>query len=155
MLGDGDLEPSLDLFEAVASEGLWLATEAPVDRSEVALGWQDLLATGEGTLLVADEDGAPVGLAAMVGKTEPEMGVLVRADRRGLGIGEALVEACIAWARERGGRKVVLHVYAHDAAAVALYRKHGFEERGAPRRSRRRNGEVWEARRMVKELARR
>ncbi len=151
-LCDEDLEASLDLFEAVAAEGVWLATEAPVKRREVALGWRDLLATAEGTLLVADEGGAPVGLAAMVGKAAPELGVLVRADRRRRGIGDALVEACFAWARERGAREVVLHVFAHDGAALALYRKHGFEEQGAPRPCRRRNGEVWEAARMVKEL---
>ncbi len=148
-----DVETSLDLFESVAAEGLWLATEAPIDRREVALGWRDLLATGEGTLLVAEEGGAPVGLAALVGKRAPELGMLVRSDRGRRGIGDALVEACIAWARGRGAREIVLHVFAHDHAAIALYRKHGFEERaGAPRSYRRRNGERWDAIRMARTL---
>jgi GNAT superfamily N-acetyltransferase len=152
-LADTDIEATLDLFETVAAEGLWLATEAPVDRREVAARWRDLLATGEGTLLVAEERGEPVGLAAMVGTAAPELGMLVRADRRRQGIGDALVEACIAWARGRGAREIVLYVFDHNPAAVALYRKHGFDERPNVRRScRRRSGERWEATRMVKAL---
>ncbi len=147
------MKACLDLFEAVAAEGLWLATEAPIYRREVAARWRDLLDTGEGTLLLAEEDGAPVGLAAVVGKFTPELGMLVRADRRRRGIGDALVEACVDWARAQRAREIVLHVFEHNPAAVALYRKHGFEERpGARRAYRRRNGEQWGAIRMVKTL---
>ncbi len=151
---DADVEAALDLFAAVAAEGRWLATEAPFDRAEVRARWADLVATGEGTILVAvDEGGAPVGLAAMVGTSAPELGMLVRVDRRRQGVGDALVAACVAWAREEGARRVVLHVFPHNAAAVALYRKHGFEERGVVRAGYpRRSGERWDAIRMVLEL---
>jgi putative acetyltransferase len=48
---------------------------------------------------------------------------------------------------------VVLHVFPHNAAAIALYEKHGFGMRGTLRRGyRRRSGEEWDAFRMVKEL---
>jgi len=152
-LEDADIEAALDLFAAVAGERLWLATEAPVDRREVRARWKDLLSTGEGTLLVAKDAGALVGLAAMVGRTEPELGMLVRSDRRRQGVGAALVEACVAWARDRGARCVVLHVFPHNAAAIALYEKHGFVARGFVRRGYlRRNGERWDAIRMVREL---
>jgi ribosomal protein S18 acetylase RimI-like enzyme len=152
-LEDADVEPALDLFAAVAAEGRWLATEAPVDRRDVRARWRELLLSGEGTLLVADEDGAPVGLAAMVGRREPELGMLVHAGRRRQGVGDALVRACIAWAKERGARRIVLHVFPHNAGAIALYEKHGFVDRGIVRRGyRRKNGERWDAFRMVKEL---
>ena len=152
-LAAADLEAALDLFEAVAAEGRWLATEAPVDRREVRARWRALATSGEGTLLVAVDQAAPVGVAAMVGRVEPELGMAVRADRRGRGIGHALVLACVAWARARGAARVVLHVFPHNAAAIALYRKHGFELRGvAPGGFRRRSGERWEALRMVREL---
>jgi ribosomal protein S18 acetylase RimI-like enzyme len=152
-LEDADVEAALDLFAAVAGEGLWLATEAPIDRREVRGRWRDLLESDEGTLLVADDGGAVVGLAAVVGHAEPELGMLVRADRRRQGVGAALVEASVAWARGRGARRVVLHVFLHNPAAIALYQKHGFVERGIVRRGyRRRSGERWDALRMVREI---
>jgi RimJ/RimL family protein N-acetyltransferase len=47
----------------------------------------------------------------------------------------------------------VLHVFPHNEGAIALYEKHGFVHRGMVRRSyRRRNGEHWDAYRMVREL---
>lgn len=153
VLADADLGPCLDLFEAVAAEGRWLANEPPIDRKEVGARWKELLRTGEGTILVADEDGAPVGLAAMVGLFSPELGMLVRADRRRQGVGEALVLACLDWARRRGAREVVLHVFPHNTGAIALYLKLGFEERGVVRGAYpRRNGERWDAIKMVKDL---
>ena len=153
-MAEPDVEGCLDLFEAVASEGPWLATEAPIDRRTVAEGWRALLSTGEGTVLLADEDGVPVGLAAMAGRRAPEMGMLVRADRRRQGVGQLLVAACVEWARSRGSAEVVLHVFPHNPAALALYRKNGFEERAfVPHAYRRRNGEKWDAIRMSRPLA--
>jgi ribosomal-protein-alanine N-acetyltransferase len=150
---EADVEAALDLFGAVAAEGVWLATEAPLDRREVRARWRDLMDTAEGTILVAEDGGEPVGLAAMVGRTEPELGMLVRADRRRRGVGDALVVAAVAWARRHGARRVVLHVFPHNGAAIALYEKHGFGARGTVQRGyRRRNGEEWDAIRMVKEL---
>jgi ribosomal protein S18 acetylase RimI-like enzyme len=149
---DGDFEEALDLFAAVSAEGLWLATEAPIDRREVRARWRDLLECGEGTILVAD-DGAIVGMAAMLGGAEPELGMLVRADRRRQGVGAALVEGCVAWAEGRGARRIVLHVFPHNEAAIALYHDQGFVVRGkVPRAYARKSGEAWDAIRMVKEL---
>jgi ribosomal protein S18 acetylase RimI-like enzyme len=153
-LAEADLEPSLDLFEEVAAEGRWLANELPVDRREVAARWRDLLRTGEGTLLVAGDGGPPAGLAAMVGLDAPELGMLVRADLRGRGVGDALVLAAVAWAEGRGAREVVLHVFPHNVAAIALYRKHGFQDREVLRAAYpRRNGDRWDALRMVLPLS--
>jgi [ribosomal protein S18]-alanine N-acetyltransferase len=152
-VAEPDLEPCLDLFESVAAEGIWLATEAPIDRAEVRARWVDLLQTGEGTLFVAEDGPSPAGLAAMVGLMSPELGMLVRGGRRGQGIGEALVRACVSWASGRGAREVILHVFPHNAAAIALYRKHGFEEQGLVRGAYpRRNGEKWDAIKMAKPL---
>jgi RimJ/RimL family protein N-acetyltransferase len=150
---DGDFEEALDLFAAVAAEGRWLATEAPIDRREVRARWRDLLSTGEGAILVADDGGPIVGLAAMVGRAEPELGMLVRADRRRRGVGAAILEACVAWAESRSARRIVLHVFPHNEAAIALYHAHGFVERGTVRKGYpRRSGEAWDAIRMVREL---
>lgn len=152
-LEPADLERCLDLFEAVAAEGRWIATEPPVDRREVRARWTALLEVGPGTLLVAERDGACAGIVVMVGLPSPELGMLVAAPHRRHGVGDALLEAAIEWARGAGACEVVLHVFPHNAAAIALYRKHGFEPRGFARRGfPRRSGEVWDAIRMVKDL---
>jgi GNAT superfamily N-acetyltransferase len=149
-LADADLEPCLDLFEAVAAEGLWIASEPPIVRREVRARWRDLIATGEGTILVAEDGGPPAGLAAMVGLWRPELGMLVRAERRRQGVGDALVRACVEWARGRGAREVILRVFPHNPGAIALYRKHGFVDRGLARGAYpRKNGESWDALEMA------
>jgi ribosomal protein S18 acetylase RimI-like enzyme len=153
-LAEAEVERGLDLFEAVAAEGRWLATEVPLDRREVGETWRDLLASGQGTILVAEEGGGTlVGLAVLAGTSAPELGMLVREDRRRQGVGDGLVQACVAWARARGASAIVLQVFAHNEAAIALYRKHGFEARAPyPRSYRRRSGDRWLAIRMVKPL---
>jgi RimJ/RimL family protein N-acetyltransferase len=149
-----DMEACLDLFEAVAAERRWLASEPPLDRREVRARWRSLLATGTGTLLVALEGTRPVGLAALVGLLQPELGVLVAADRRGRGVGAALLEASLAWASAVSAEEVVLHVFTTNTAAIALYLRHGFEERGRLAGAcLRASGERWDAIRMVRPMA--
>ncbi len=152
----GDLPACLDLFSQVAEEGRWIATEGPVDRREVRRRWEDLLRTGDGTLLLAEvgEGGGPVGLAALVGRARPELGMLVAPGSRRRGVGSALLAACIQWARAAGAAELVLHVFPHNDAARALYRKLGFEERGRILRAyARTSGERWDAIRMVRRIA--
>jgi RimJ/RimL family protein N-acetyltransferase len=154
-LEEPDLPACLALFEAVVGEGEWLASEPPVDTKEVRERWLALLASGEGTLLIAEPEqgGPPVGLAALVGRTSPELGMLVAREARRRGAGAALLDAATEWARRAGAREIVLHVFPHNTAAQALYRKHGFEEHGVLRRAYpRRSGERWDAIRMVKRL---
>jgi ribosomal protein S18 acetylase RimI-like enzyme len=50
----------------------------------------------------------------------------VRADARRTGLGDALVEAALARARERGCARVELDVNEANPAALALYERHGF-----------------------------
>jgi ribosomal protein S18 acetylase RimI-like enzyme len=78
----------------------------------------------------------------------------VRVDRRRQGVGDALVLAALARARALGARRVVLQVFPHNTAAVALYRKHGFVPRGlVPGGVARRSGERWDALVMERELS--
>jgi ribosomal protein S18 acetylase RimI-like enzyme len=52
----------------------------------------------------------------------------------GIGAGRALVEALIELARERGGRRVTLRVFAANERAQRLYERLGFEVEGVLRR---------------------
>ena len=58
------------------------------------------------------------------------LGIAVAADRRGRGIGTALMAEAFRWARSVGVEKLVLSVYPHNDAAIALYRRFGFVEEG-------------------------
>ena len=63
-----------------------------------------------------------------------EVGLMVDADQRRRGIGSALMDEAMRWARASGITKVELEVFPHNAPAISLYRKLGFEEEGRRRR---------------------
>lgn len=84
---------------------------------------------------VAVLDGRDVGMVrAAPHPTEPGTGELlslwVGPDVRGRGVGEALVDVVVAWARDEGLRRVVLEVGDHNTAAIALYARKGFTPTG-------------------------
>ena len=49
---------------------------------------------------------------------------------RGQGVGEALIDAVVEWARISGARRVLLDVGDHNQPAIALYARKGFEPNG-------------------------
>jgi RimJ/RimL family protein N-acetyltransferase len=63
-----------------------------------------------------------------------ELGLMVAAGARRRGIGSALMEEAMRWARGSGIVKLELTVFPHNAPAIALYRKLGFREEGLLRR---------------------
>ncbi len=70
----------------------------------------------------------------------------VARDWRGRGVGSALLATAIAWARQQGMHKLSLGVFAHNDAAIALYRKFGFVEEGRHvKQYRRSSGELWDS----------
>ncbi len=86
--------------------------------------------------LVAVEAGAVVGWIQIVREPHPVVrhvatfGMAVARERRGRGIGSALLSEALRWARDRGVAKVELSVYPDNRAALALYRRFGFVEEG-------------------------
>jgi ribosomal protein S18 acetylase RimI-like enzyme len=86
------------------------------------------------TLLVARVEGKMAGMTTVVvvpaidGKLKATIeDVVVSADFRGQGVGDALVEASIAKAKERGADQLQLQSNPRREAAQHLYVKHGFE----------------------------
>jgi RimJ/RimL family protein N-acetyltransferase len=63
-----------------------------------------------------------------------ELGLMVVAGARKRGIGTALMEEAIKWARRAGVVKLELTVFPHNEPAIALYRKLGFTDEGLRRR---------------------
>jgi ribosomal protein S18 acetylase RimI-like enzyme len=66
---------------------------------------------------------------------------MVAASHRRRGIGRALLEECAAWARGAGVRKLELHVFPWNEAAIALYESFGFLREGYRKGHYQRSGE--------------
>ena len=47
-------------------------------------------------------------------------------EARGTGAGRALLETCVAWAKHKGARRLVLDTTDRMDRAIAFYEKHGF-----------------------------
>lgn len=142
-----DFDEWFALFEQVAAEGTGIGAEAPVHREYMRDSFDKELTSRSAVRFLAEIDGVLVGdLGVRVAGGVAELGMMVRDGHRGQGIGSALMDACIEWAREAGAHKVALQVWPHNEAALALYRKYGFEIEGRlVRHYRRRNGELWDA----------
>ena len=141
-----DVESLLDLYEAVAAEGRYIAGELPVDRDALRPAWVESVGDPEGAWFVAEIDGELVGSASIQGRGVAHLGMQVARSHRGRGIGSSLLEASIGWARHAGAHKVALEVWPHNDAAIALYEKFGFEREGYLRKHwRRRSGELWDS----------
>jgi putative acetyltransferase len=108
-------------------------------------------------LLVAEVNGQVVGNAGLHAagrarrKHAGSIGMSVRDDWQGRGVGTALLAAAIDIADNwLGYRRLELTVYTDNAAAVALYRKFGFEVEGTLREYAFRNGEYVDAYTMAR-----
>jgi len=74
-----------------------------------------------------------------------DLGLMVAASHRRLGIGRALLDRTVEWARANGIVKLELHVFPHNEPAIALYESFGFVQEGYRRRHYRRRGEYVDA----------
>jgi RimJ/RimL family protein N-acetyltransferase len=67
-----------------------------------------------------------------------DLGLMVAKSHRRAGIGAALLEAAVDWARRQGVEKLELHVFPHNEPAIKLYERFGFEREGYRKRHYRR-----------------
>ncbi len=74
-----------------------------------------------------------------------DLGLMVAGAFRGRGIGRALLEQAVRWARSAGVRKLELHVFPYNEPAIRLYEGFGFVREGLRRGHYRRGGEYVDA----------
>ena len=131
-----DARSFLAFWKAIVGEGGYVRSEevdtpARVYRARFRRSWTDREAQ-----VVALDAGRVVGHVYIQREAHPvtrhvaTLGIAVSADRRGLGIGRALMAEAFRWAVSSGVEKIMLSVYPHNDAAIALYRRFGFVEEG-------------------------
>ena len=91
----------------------------------------------DGIEILAEVDGTVAGLAGIeaIGdkykvRHRADFGISVDKNYWGLGIGTALMEACIQCAKEAGYEQLELNVVTENDRAVDMYRRAGFKEFG-------------------------
>ena len=93
------------------------------------------------------DDGTLVGRLSIGRDPHPasthvaDVGLMVALGARRQGVGTALLQAAVDWAREAGVRKLELHVFPWNEAAIKLYESFGFEREGYRKGHYRRAGE--------------
>jgi len=104
------------------------------------------------------EDGTIVGRLSIGRDRHPasthvaDVGLMVASDARRQGVGTAMLRAAIGWAREAGVRKIELHVFPWNEAAIKLYEAFGFEREGFRKGHYRRGNDYVDAILMAYEL---
>ena len=114
---------------------------------------EQLTKSGEGDhLLVAEIEGEVVGVIGLQTSSRPrvnhkaEVGMMVRDDWKGKGVGAALMQAVIELADKwLNLTRIELTVFTDNESAIALYRKFGFEIEGTLRKYAFRDGEFVDA----------
>lgn len=141
-----DAAPVEAVWAAVAAEGEWIGTEFPLDPR-----WSDrflaALDREESAWFVAERDGQVVGgVFVDAAHGVAHIGMAILEGHRGAGLGRSLLDAAVAWARDRRCHKVALEVWPHNTRARQLYKSAGFVDEGYLRRHyRRKNAALWDA----------
>ena len=157
----GDAPALTALADAVAAEPeTWVLRYAPPRSvADERRYLRALRRHPNGAVLVAAVDGEVVGRLSLARDPHPasahvaDLGLMVAASHRRRGVGTTLLAAAEAWARGAGVAKLELHVFPHNAPAIALYEKLGYEREGLRRdHYRREDGGLADAVLMAKRL---
>jgi len=145
-----DVAEALDVFAAVAAEGIWLGTEPGFDRHRRREHWLEGLADPSVRTLVVEDPATGRllghGSVHLARYGVAELGMNLAADSRGRGLGGQLLDALLGAARDLGAHKAELQVWPHNEAALRLYLSRGFVVEGRIRAHyRRASGQVWDA----------
>ena len=123
------------LLDTPGAFGRTHAEEVAMPQEEWEARTRRLATSAERAMFVADDEGRLVGSAGVFLDPDDElrphliaMWVAPAARRRG--VGRALVEAVLEWARGAGRASVRLLVVDHNQGAIRLYEEFGFRRTG-------------------------
>ena len=149
----GDATALVSLARAVGSEpeGWLISTRDWRGAGEERRYLRSLRRSRDAAVFVAEGPDGIVGRLSLGRDPHPasfhvaDLGLMVAADHRRQGIGRALLERAVKWARANGVAKLELHVFPHNRPAIALYERFGFVREGYRRRHYRRAGQYVDA----------
>jgi diaminopimelate decarboxylase len=131
-----DARPFLEFWSAIVAEGRYVRSETVRHPARVYRGRFRRPWTEREAQVLAVEGDRVVGHVYVQREDHPvtrhvaTLGIAVAASHRGRGVGSVLMAEAVRWARSVGVEKLLLSVYPHNTAAIALYRKFGFVEEG-------------------------
>jgi L-phenylalanine/L-methionine N-acetyltransferase len=134
----GDAQGLKQLGDAVGSEpeGWLVTTNGWRDAADERRYLRAIRRYPNAAVFVAEDGGAIVGRLSVARDQHPasrhvaDLGLMVAYSHRRRGIGTALLDAAVEWGRQSGVRKLELHVFPWNTAAIALYEKFGFVREG-------------------------
>ena len=133
----GDAEGIAAIYNDAVERTTAIWNETRVDGANRRAWLADRQRAGYPVLVAVDGDGGVAGYASFGDwrawdgyRHTVEHSVYVRADRRGDGIGEALMLALIERARASGKHVMVAAIEAGNAGSIRLHEKLGFERVG-------------------------
>jgi RimJ/RimL family protein N-acetyltransferase len=148
-----DAQGLKELGDAVGSEpeGWLVTTNGWREASDERRYLRAIRRYPNAAVFVADDEGVIVGRLSIARDQHPasrhvaDLGLMVAQSHRRRGIGTALLQAAVDWGEETGVRKLELHVFPWNEAAIALYEKFGFEREGYRKEHYRRGDEYVDA----------
>jgi RimJ/RimL family protein N-acetyltransferase len=150
----GDAQALVSLARAIGAEpGGWLITRNSWRSTSDERRYLRALRRHAGAAVFVAETpaGEIVGRLSIARDVHPasrhvaDLGLMVAAGQRRRGIGWGLLEAAVRWAQESDVSKLELHVFPHNAPAIALYERFGFVREGYRRGHYRRGDEYLDA----------
>ena len=134
----GDAQALVELSEEVgAEEGCWLLVdEKSRSTTEEKRYLRAVRRHPDAAVYLAEIDDAVVARLSLARDVHPasrhvaDLGLMVAASHRRRGVGRAMLEQAVAWARAAEISKLELHVFPWNTPALALYETFGFEREG-------------------------
>jgi RimJ/RimL family protein N-acetyltransferase len=149
----GDAADLVALAAAVGAEpeGWLIADSSWRTAAEERRYLKALRRYAHAAVYVAEAPSGIVGRLSLARDSHPasyhvaDLGLMVAAGHRRKGVGRALLEQAVEWARASGVRKLELHVFPHNEPAIKLYEGFGFIREGYRRSHYRRGREYVDA----------